>query len=256
VAGSDKSQKTEKPTPKRLKEAREKGQVARSPDLAAWVAMLVTAQMLESTVTRGGETFRKMFESMERAASTPDPASASRYAAEAAKNAAILIAPLLLVLMFVTIVVSLSQVGLKPSMKRLKPEFGRLNPFKGLKRLFSPQSWWELAKSLLKIGVLVAVAWPAINRITQAFTTKEGDSLDELAALTATTAITIIRNVSVAALIVAAIDYIVQRRRVMKDISMTKQEVKEEFRSSSRTRGIPRSSRRSGRGRRPSGATG
>jgi flagellar biosynthetic protein FlhB len=66
-------------------------------------------------------------------------------------------------------------------------------------------------------------------RITHVFTTKDGDSLDELAALTANTAITIIRNVSLAALVVAAADYVVQRRRVMKDISMTKQEVKEEF---------------------------
>src|SRR3954452_24064118 len=121
AGGADRSQKTEKPTPKRLREAREKGQVARSPDLTAWTAMLVTTQLLKSTVSRGTGTFTKMFESMSRAASTPDPASATRFAADAGKNAAILIAPFLLVLMFVTVVVGLSQVGVKPSMKRLKP---------------------------------------------------------------------------------------------------------------------------------------
>jgi flagellar biosynthetic protein FlhB len=84
----------------------------------------------------------------------------------------------------------------------------------------------------MKIGVLAAVAWPAIRRITGVFNTQDGDSLNELAALTATTALTIIRNVSFAALIIAAIDYAVQRRRVTKDISMTKQEVKEEFKQS------------------------
>src|SRR4051794_677994 len=151
----DRSQKTEKPTPKRLREAREKGQVARSPDLTAWVAMLVTSQMLKVTVSHGAATFSKMFDSMGRAIASPDTGGASRFAAEAGKNAAMLIAPFLVVLMFVTIVVGLSQVGLKPSMKRLKPEFGRLNPFKGMKRLFSPQSYWELAKSILKIAVLV-----------------------------------------------------------------------------------------------------
>src|SRR4051812_24251088 len=229
AGGADRSQKTEKPTPKRLREAREKGQVARSPDLTAWTAMLVTTQLLKMTVARGARTFTSMFEHMARAAAAPDPASATKYAVEAGKQAAILMAPFLIVLMILTIVVGLSQVGLKPSLKRLKPEFGRLNPFKGMKRLFSMQSWWEVAKSILKVGVLVAVAWPAIGHITQVFTTKDGDSLNELAALTATTAITIIRNVSVAALVVAAADYVVQRRRVMKDISMTKQEVKDEF---------------------------
>jgi flagellar biosynthetic protein FlhB len=229
AGGADRSQKTEKPTPKRLREAREKGQVARSPDLTAWTAMLVTTQLVKMTVERGARTFGSMFDHMGMAAAAPDPAGATKYAIEAGKQGAILMAPFLLVLMFLTIVVGLSQVGLKPSMKRLKPDFGRLNPFKGLKRLFSAQSWWEVAKSILKIAVLVVVAWPAITHMTHIFTTNKGDSLNELAGVTAKTALTIMRNVSVAALVVAAADYIVQRRRIMKDISMTKQEVKEEY---------------------------
>ncbi len=232
AGGADRSQKTEKPTPKRLREAREKGQVARSPDLTSWTAMLVTTQLLKSTVERGAGTFTSMMEDMGKAAATPDAGSASQFFGDAMKHALLLIAPMLVVLMLIAIVVGLSQVGLKPSMKRLKPQFGRLNPFKGMKRLFSPQSWWELGKSLLKIAVLIAVAWPQIAHITNVFTTNNGDSLNELASVTATTALAIIRNVSVAGLVIAAIDYIVQRRRVMKDLYMTKQEVKEEFKQS------------------------
>jgi flagellar biosynthetic protein FlhB len=162
----------------------------------------------------------------------PDAAGAARFASEAARDALVLIAPLLLVLLGVTIVVSISQVGIKPSMKRLKPEFGRLNPFKGIKRLFGPQSWWEVGKNLMKVAVLVVVAWPQMAKLTHVFTTKSADSLNELAAVTARSAITIVRNVSVAALVIAAADYVVQRRRIMKDISMTKQEVKEEHKQS------------------------
>ena len=62
MATADRSQKTEKPTPKRKREAREKGQVARSPDLTAWIAMLVTSQMLKITVAHGAKTFTTMFE--------------------------------------------------------------------------------------------------------------------------------------------------------------------------------------------------
>jgi flagellar biosynthetic protein FlhB len=229
AGGADRSQKTEKPTPKRLREAREKGQVAKSPDLTAWISMLIASQMLKITVANGAKTFRTMFENMGRAAAKPDTGSASKFAADSAKSAVMLIAPFLILLMLIVIVVGLSQVGLKPNLKRLKPEFGRLNVMKGLKKLFSPQSYWELAKSIMKITVLVVVAWPAISHITQVFTSKQGDSLDKIAGLTATTALTIIRNVSVAALVVAAADYIVQRRRTMKDISMTKQEVKDEY---------------------------
>jgi flagellar biosynthetic protein FlhB len=114
-------------------------------------------------------------------------------------------------------------------MKRLKPQFGRLNPFKGLKRLVSVQAWWEVGKSLIKVAVLTLVAWPVISHSVKLFQSGRASSLNQVAALTASTGLTIIRNVAFAGLVIAAADYAVQRRRVMKDISMTKQEVKEEF---------------------------
>jgi flagellar biosynthetic protein FlhB len=229
MAGADRSQKTEKPTPKRLKEAREKGQIARSPELTAWTGMLVVSQLVKSTVSRGAHTFRGMFADMGLAAAHPDEAGARHFMVKALESGALLIAPFLLSLLVLVIVVNLAQVGLKPSMKRLKPQFGRLNPFKGLKRMVSVQAWWEVGKSLLKVAVLLIVAWPVITHATKTFQTNRADSLNEIAALTAQTALTIIRNVAIAGLVIAAADYTIQRRRVMKDISMTKQEVKEEF---------------------------
>ena len=53
MAAGDSSDKTEKPTPKRLREAREKGQVAKTPDLSTWVAMLATTVLLQITFQRG-----------------------------------------------------------------------------------------------------------------------------------------------------------------------------------------------------------
>src|SRR5690242_4450962 len=184
MAAGDKSAKTEKPTPKRKKEAREKGQIARSPDLTAWTAMLVTTQLLKFTVNNATKTFGNMFDEMGRTVSTPDLGTATKFAGDAFKSAIVVVAPLLVGLMFVAIIVGISQVGLKPSMKRLKPEFGRLNPFKGIKRLFSPQSYWEVGKALLKVIVLVAVAWPAMKTATHVFTSGDGTSINGLAGLT------------------------------------------------------------------------
>jgi flagellar biosynthetic protein FlhB len=232
MASSDRSAKTEKATPKRKKEAREKGQIARSPDLTAWIAMLVTSQLLKFTVSNASKTFTNMLDNMGQAVSKADLATATKFAGESFKDAIVVIAPFLIALMGIAILVGVSQVGLKPSMKRLKPDFSRLNPFKGIKRLFTPQSYWEVAKSILKVVVLVAVAWPAMSSATRVFTSGDGASLNGLAALTADTGITIMRNVSVAGLVIAAVDYIIQRRRVTKDIMMTKQEVKEEFKQS------------------------
>jgi flagellar biosynthetic protein FlhB len=179
-------------------------------------------------VQNAGKTFAGIFDDMGRAVSKPDTASATRFAISSAEKAAMTIAPLLLTLMGIAVVVGVSQVGIKPSLKRLKPEFGRLNPFKGFKKMFSAQAWWEVGKSILKVVVLVFVAWPALVHMTHVFTGNDA-SLNGIVALTANTGLTIIRNVSVAGLVIAAIDYIIQRRRVTKDIMMTKQEVKDEY---------------------------
>jgi flagellar biosynthetic protein FlhB len=227
VAG-DASQKTEKPTPKRLREAREKGQIARSPELTAWSAMLVTTVLLQMTVSRGAETFPAILRDMGEAIAAADVNVAMQFAGESMWKAVGVVAPLLIGLTLVTIVVGLGQVGLKPSLKRLKQDFSRLNVLKGLKRLVSAPSWWEVGKALVKIALLALVAWPAMAHVLDVF--RSGGALDTLAAQTAATAITVIRNISIAGLAVAAFDYLWQRRRLMRDLRMTRQELREELR--------------------------
>src|SRR5689334_21820127 len=211
MAAGDRSQKTEKPTAKRKREAREKGQVARSPELTAWIGMLVTTVMLRITIKNAGTTFSNIFDDMGRAVAKPDTASATKFAIDSAEKAVITIAPLMLTLMGIAIVVGLSQVGLKPSLKRLKPDFGRLNAFKGIKKMFSAQAYWEVGKNILKVAALTLVAWPAMVNATHVFTSNDGSSLNGIAALTANTGLTIMRNVSVAGLAIAAVDYVIQR---------------------------------------------
>jgi flagellar biosynthetic protein FlhB len=225
----DSAQKTERPTPKRLREAREKGQIAKSADLSTWAGVLATTVLIQITMTRAASTFPAMLRGMGEAISQPNEAGAARFASEAAWNAITVIAPLLVGLMIVSIVVNLAQVGLKPSSKRLKPDFKRLNALKGLKRMVSVSSWWEVGKAIAKLVVLIVVAWPAVRGVTEVFTTEAADSLDEIAALTARTALVIARNVSVAGLAIAAADYAWQRRRLMNQLKMSRQEVREEM---------------------------
>jgi len=227
---ADNAGKTEKPTPKRLREAREKGQIAKSPDLGTWAGMLAATVLVQMTLSRGARAFSEVLHDMGPAISEPDERGASQFAIDAFWKGAGVAAPLLLGMMLIGVVVSLAQVGLAPNMKRLKPDFSRLNPFKGFKRILNASSWWELGKALVKTAILVVLTWPAMAQMLDVFTTEAGDSLDELATSTAQTAIVILRNVAVAGLAIAVIDYIWQRRRLMKQLSMSRQEVQEEFR--------------------------
>jgi flagellar biosynthetic protein FlhB len=229
VAAGDSSDKTEKPTPKRLREAREKGQVAKTPDLATWVAMLATTVLLQMTFQRGASVLPDTLHSMGLVIAHPDEGAANRFAASAMWKAAGVVAPMLVGMMIVGLLVNVAQVGFKPTSKKLKPDFSRLNPFKGIKRMVGTQTWWELGKAIAKTAMLVAVAWPAATHAIHSLTNGDNGSAFGLAAFTATTALTILRNVSIAGLAVAAIDYAYQKRRVMKQLRMTRQELREEM---------------------------
>jgi flagellar biosynthetic protein FlhB len=229
MAAGDSSDKTEKPTPKRLKEAREKGQVAKTPDLSTWVGMLATSVLLQITFQRGAVVMPDLLHKMGIVISNPDQGSASRFAANAMWKTVGVVAPMLLGMMLVGLVVNIAQVGFKPTGKKLKPDFGRLNVFKGIKKMVSTQAWWELFKALAKTALLIAVAWPAFANAMHTLAGQSGSNAFGMAGYTAKTALTILRNVSAAGLVVAAADYAYQKRRTMKQLRMTRQELREEM---------------------------
>ena len=230
MPAGDSSDKTEKPTPRRLKEARQKGQIAKTPELSAWVSILATTVLLQMTIRRGNVEFKGMLEQMGEAIAHPDiaqrvgvrarcrekgrhrrRADAHRHDDHRASS------------------FNIAQVGFKPTGKKMKPDFGRLNPFKGFKRMVGMQAWWELAKSVLKTAVLAVVAIPILTGAIHTLTTNTGASMFSIAAVTAQTTLKLLRNVAAAGLAIAALDYSVQKRRVMKQLRMTKQEVREEM---------------------------
>ena len=229
MAAGDSSDKTEKPTPKRLREAREKGQVAKTPDLSTWIGMLATTVLLQMTFQRGATALPDILHRMALVIANPDLGAANKFAADAMFQTVGVVAPMLVGMMVVGLLVNVAQVGFRPTSKKLKPDFGRLNVFKGLKKMVSTQAWWELFKALAKTALLVAVAWPAFSHAMHTLSSADGSGAFDMAGFTAKTALTVLRNVSAAGLIVAAADYAYQKRRVMKQLRMTKQELREEM---------------------------
>ncbi len=159
----------------------------------------------------------------------PDEGAANKFAAGAMWQTVGVVAPMLLGTMIVGLLVNIAQVGFKPTSKKMKPDFGRLNPFKGIKKMVGPQTWWELFKALAKTALLVAVAWPAFTSAMHTLTAGNTSNAFGIAGFTAQTALTVLRNVSAAGLVVAAADYAYQKRRVMKQLRMTRQELREEM---------------------------
>src|SRR5690349_23766009 len=134
---SDKSQRTEKPTPKRKKDARKKGQVARSPELVAWATLLLASVLVQTTIKLGSEHLRELFTEVSASIQNPTPQRALEVLGNGLGSVLTIITPLALGFAGLAIVGNLAQVGIYASFSRIKPKFNRMNPFKGFRNMLS-----------------------------------------------------------------------------------------------------------------------
>lgn len=158
---SDSSQeKTEEPTSRRIEKAKEEGQVPRSKELnTAAVLMVGTGGLLVFGANIGESMRAIMYESfaLPREAMF-DTHQMGLYLANAALEATAVLAPLLILLFITSIAGSVALGGWLMSAKAAAPKFSRLNPIKGLARMFSLKSLMELAKAIAKVSVILFFA--------------------------------------------------------------------------------------------------
>ena len=229
AAGAD--ERTEAPTPRRRREARQKGQVARSQDLPAAVLMFSAFVALGFV----GPGLWRSLAAIIVAALAPDTAHtlddlaslATAIGVELMKTLGVF----LLIVFLATLASLLFQVGWLFTTQPLVPSLSKINPLSGLQRLFSAQS---LMRALINFGKLLlvgAVAYVTLAGssavIVYSFSLGFHDFIQVGAALTHDLGI----RLAVAMMILALFDVVWQRFRHEKDLRMTKEEVKDEFRS-------------------------
>ncbi|NBQ67638.1 MAG: flagellar type III secretion system protein FlhB [Nitrosomonadaceae bacterium] len=153
-------ERTEEATPKRIEKAREEGQVARSLELTTFTVLLAAAAGILFMGTGMMDKLLKLMKAgmqLDRElAFQPDLMINRMY--ELAFEALIAIAPLLFLLLVVAFFAPMSLSGWMFSTKALMPKFDRINPIKGIGRIFSVHSLIELVKAILKTIVIGSVA--------------------------------------------------------------------------------------------------
>ncbi|ABS03155.1 flagellar biosynthetic protein FlhB [Kineococcus radiotolerans] len=224
-------EKTEKPTPKKLKEARDEGNIPFSRDVAAWLSTGAGAVTIPHTIESGQVLLRKAFAGVGAVAADPEPARA--LAALAATFAGIpgVLGPLAAATVFAVVVSGGVQGTLRPAPKKLKPKFSNLNPVNGFKQHWGPQALWEGTKSLLKTVVIGTVMWLVVKNLVPQFV---GSGLMPLASVLTLTKGAVVKIVAVTVLlglIIAAGDYAMSYRRTMKKLRMSKQDIKMEHKN-------------------------
>lgn len=234
----DMGQKTELPTPRKRESAREKGQLARSTDLAAALDLCGGALLVwffGHSIFVGLKAI--LARSLANDASIPsgagilDPRGAGETFVWTMIEAGWIIAPALLIMWLVACLAQVQQVGLLVTFEPLQPKLDRLNPIAGFGRLFGKRS---LVKTIVSFAKLIVVATTVIiltrNRV------------DEFAALPSLSAVAAFDRifhlvmemcayVLSLLLILGAADWLYQRWQHTSDLKMTRQEVKDERKS-------------------------
>ena len=219
-------EKTEAPTPKRKKEARKEGQVPRTPEFGGWAPILVIALLAPVLVPRELSRLTELTVTSLRRSTEVSPQEALYLVGEGLQHAAIVLVVLGGIVLLVAVAAALSQGGFYVAHKAAKPSWKKLSLISGAKRVFGPHAAWEGVKVVIKSGVLALCVWWVAR-----------DSMDSVGQLRTMTdmlasigdmAVRMLRVVAIAALVLAAADYAVQRRRIMKQIKMSKHDVKQE----------------------------
>jgi flagellar biosynthetic protein FlhB len=165
-------------------------------------------------------------------AKQPEAAALSALLGQALTVFMTAILPTALGLMVVGTAASAAQGGVTFATKSMKPTLKKLNPFPGIKKMFGTQGIWEASKALIKTAALGTVVIITSDR-AQALVSSSGSlPLSAVAATFTESAILMFRVVAVTGLVIAVADYVVVRKKTMKQLKMSKYEITQEYKQS------------------------
>ncbi|WP_456406887.1 flagellar biosynthesis protein FlhB [Thiolapillus sp.] len=223
-------ERTEQPTPKRLREAKEKGQVPRSRELNGTIVLMIGAlglMMLGSTLVEDLASIMRDALSIERAR-TMDPAALVQQFGMVIGKALWMLSPLLALLVVAAMTGPVSMGGFSFSAKAIAFKAEKLNPIKGLGRIFSAKGLMELVKTLAKFLLVAVVSVLLLWSLRTELLSLAHESLAQALSHAGTLFVWAFMALSSVLILVAAIDVPFQLYQHTKQLKMTLKEVKDE----------------------------
>ncbi len=230
-------EKTEEATSKKLQDARKEGQVAKSKEVSNAFTLLAFFLLLKITIGNIGNSLGDLFGHFynripDLIVGTGDqvPFQNLEYLIKAGMTRLLLILlPIFLIGFSVAFISNVVQVGWSPTGKPLQPKLSKINPMKGFKRIFSSQSLAELIKSIMKVGLIAIVAYNYLKGKLGSFFILLDMPVTQAVGLIGELVINLGLMISILYMLIAATDFIYQKRKFKNDMKMTKQEVKDEY---------------------------
>lgn len=228
---NDDSQKTEEPTHKRLEDARKKGNLPSSREVNSFFMMLGFAMLVLGLAPSTSKEFLVLLKSfIEAPHDIPmgEGAFIDITGTLLGKVALLMLGPFILA-MVAALAGGAIQSKFNFSTEPMMPKFERISPMKGIERLFSMRSVVELLKGILKITIVGVVAYKAIEPNLEGLRQLPFKDIPDALSFLMTNVSRMLQGVVAVLFLIAIFDYLYQRHEYMKNLRMSKQELKEEY---------------------------
>ncbi|MFD1705897.1 flagellar biosynthesis protein FlhB [Siminovitchia sediminis] len=226
-------EKTEKATPQKRHDTRKKGQTAKSQDVNTAISLLAVFIFLSFFSSRTGQVILDIFHQTFNDYMLMELTEENIYkiGLDLLLEIAVLLGPIMLVALAAGTAANLLQVGFLFTAEPMKPKLEKIDPIKGFKRIFSVRALVELLKSILKISfvgfITFLVLWLRIDEVFILSHKSVSSALQTIGGLTLQMGI----SASIALLFLSIFDYLYQRYDFEKNIRMSKQDIKDEFKN-------------------------
>lgn len=238
---NDGGDKTEKPTPKRLRDARRKGDVAKSKDVGPAVGMILWfLLLLFAAGYAGGQIMVLMTDTVGTATTMPFESAAPVLGWAAF---AVLVSASLLILgpaSIIGVLAEFLQIGALVTTEKLKPSLDKLNPVEGFKKMFALDNLVELLKTVIKASLILTIAiiilWRSADGFISLIQTAGWSPVERHGEKVAGAMLSLMRSLTIQLfawtcaifLLVAAVDRFWQQHRFIKKLLMSRRDIKQE----------------------------
>ncbi len=228
-------EKTEEPTAKKLSDARKEGQVARSQELVMAASLMALFLILKIFVGWIGKKFIGVFQSVYSLIEvfTGDEENGTvimmALLRDLILDTVLILLPVFLSAILTAFIINVFQVKWQISLKPLQPKLNKFDPISGFKKLFSADKIFELLKAVLKIVIIGILAYSTLKDkldvLFRLIDMEIGAAIVEIGDLVLSLGL----KISAFYMVIGLGDYIYQKMKFKKEMMMTKQEIKDEF---------------------------
>ena len=224
-------ERTEDATPKRLREARKKGQVAQSKDLSTIVVLIGAFGIIAFMRGYMAGEFKKLMESSFELIARRDLSVELLFlqVSQAFHSWVRILFPFLLAMSIVAIGIGFIQIGPIFSAEPLKPQFKRVNIIENLRNMFKITTFVELLKNIAKVSLIFLLAYFVVSDSLREVVLTTGATIDQSTDLASGMVVRFLIRVFSVFIVIALLDMAVQRWQYRKQLRMTKEEVKREY---------------------------